>query len=102
MKQSINSFFILDTVCNYYNIESINVINNCNKAFNCKVRQVYCYLSREVGNNKYHIIGNTINRNHSTCIHHYKKSKFEYSIYPDFKTEIEELKSIINDNLKKI
>ena len=47
MKQSINSFFILDTVCNYYNIESINVINNCNKAFNCKVRQVYCYLSRE-------------------------------------------------------
>jgi chromosomal replication initiator protein len=82
-------------ICDYFNIDQIELTKKSNKAHIAHVRHLYCYLAHEYTNLTFNEIGDTITRDHSTVIHSVNKIKVLKEIYTKVRSDIEEISAKI-------
>jgi len=82
-------------VCDYFQFNH-NILNSkSQKKESVKARKLFCFLSREFTNNSFPEIGNFIKVTHADVIHHVNDVKIKKEVYPDIKSDIENIITIL-------
>lgn len=95
-KKNITIMGIIDVVAEFYNV-SADEIKGANRAQKiANARQVAIYLSREIVQESFPVIGEAFSKKHTTIIYSYEKVKEELSVNTTLSDEIKNLVNIIN------
>lgn len=95
-KREVTPKLIINIVCEYYDVNPIDITSKKKNSEFIQPRQVIMYLCREFTNYSYKEIANFLGkRDHSTIIHGDKKIKEEILVNDDLKNKIEKIKKVI-------
>lgn len=87
---------VVETVSNFYNIESQKIYKKTRKRKIVKPRQIIMYLLREDYNFAYPAIGEKIgDRDHTTVIHSYKKINEELQTDSELSQDIHQIRALL-------
>lgn len=87
---------VIETVCNFYNIDSDKIYEKTRKRKIVKPRQIIMYLLREDYGFAYPAIGDKIGgRDHTTVIHSYKKIKEQLETDSDLNQDIHQIRALL-------
>ena len=91
---------VIKTVSKFYNINEQELYEKTRKKEIVKPRQIVMYLLREDFNTSYPYIGQKLGgRDHTTVIHAYEKIKKDLLINTILSQELEQIKSILHNEL---
>jgi len=86
---------ILNSISEFYKIDSKEIVSKSRNGKVVKARQMYCFLSRIHTICSLSIIGNKINRDHSTIIYSIKEIQNKMEIYCNIKDEISKIECLL-------
>lgn len=87
---------VVETVANFYNIDSAKIHEKTRKRKIVKPRQIIMFLLREDYNFAYPAIGEKIgDRDHTTVIHSYKKIKEQLDTDSDLAQDIHQIRALL-------
>ena len=95
MKAKFPLTTILNTVCNYYQLEKSDVCSKSRKEELVKARKMFCYFSREFSDSSLQKIGDMVRLKHCDVIYLIKQINIEKGIYKQTKKELEEIISLL-------
>ena len=67
---------VLTAICKENNINIADVKGKCRIKDLVETRKEYCYMAKDLTHKSFRIIGEEINRDHATVLHHYNEVKF--------------------------
>jgi chromosomal replication initiator protein len=95
-QDTVNIDDVIETVSNFYNIDSDKIHEKTRKQNIVKPRQITMYILREDYNFAYPEIGDSIGgRDHTTVIHSYKKIKKELDTNSDLTQDIHQIRALL-------
>jgi len=95
-QDTVNIDDVIETVSNFYNINSDKIHEKTRKQNIVKPRQITMYLLREDYNFAYPEIGDKIGgRDHTTVIHSYKKIKKELETNSELTQDIHQIRALL-------
>lgn len=87
------SDYIIQFVMDYYQIDDREKFNTSRVPYYCWARQVSQYFLRVVNKMGLKEVAYQFNCNHATIIHSVKKTRGRMDVYPDFKSEVINMKN---------
>lgn len=100
---------VLETMCEFYELEPLEIFTNNREARSVKYRQIFVYTAKQIDYNlKFWEISCFIEQysgcfyNHATHLHSIRQVQNKMDIYPKFRDEMIHLKRIIKDPMPPI
>ena len=93
-KVSINN--IIETVADYYDVSSEDILSTSRMAKIAAARQIAIYLAKEITGESFPNIAKEFNRKHTTIMYAYKEVTGDIPVNKNLSNDINEIKNILN------
>jgi chromosomal replication initiator protein len=90
---------ILIAVCKYYDVTKEDIKGTSRVTKYRKARQMYVFTARNHTDFSYDVIGNFVDKDHSTAKHSFDKVSVEKEIYSSLRKDIQSIEAILYNSI---